>query len=252
MNFKILKNLSRNRLILTLGFFAALLAYPQQSQALTANEIVEHVAARDKVLQARRRQFDYTIAITVQKLDEKGKIVSSKVTNETVIGDKRPSYTSKAEMDDPHAESLQRAADDQSKKEPFSLLNVISHFTFTRVCEETVNGELAYKIHYKPKPDMPYHSREEKVINRVEGDLWASESDFSLLRNQGALGEPISIAWFFATLRNMKYRFDAQRLPNGDFGPESVTYEFRVMIPFGMIHERHTRRMSDFELHRGK
>ena len=109
-----------------------------------------------------------------------------------------------------------------------------------------MDGVDCYKIGFTPKPDMPYDNREEKVLNNVSGHIWASVQDYSLIKNEGSLMRPVSVAWFFATLREMEFHFDAMRMPNGDFGPGRLQYRYLVGIPFTQLHERDTRIMSNY------
>ena len=36
------------------------------------------------------------------------------------------------------------------------------------------------------------------------------------------------------------------RMPNGDYGPGHLTYQYRVTILFSELHERDTRQMSGY------
>ena len=133
-----------------------------------------------------------------------------------------------------------------SKEEPFELLKIIDHYKYTLEGEETVDGVDCYKIAFTPKPDMPYENREEKVLNNVSGHIWASKLDYSLIKNEGYLLRPVSVAWIFATLREMEFHFDAMQMPNDDYGPGHLMYRYLVSIPFTEMHERDTRVMSKY------
>ena len=163
---------------------------------------------------------------------------------ETVVrGDKRPDFGTRSTSTSPQDET-QKA----SREEPFELLKILDHYNYNLEGEETVDGVPCYKIGFTPKPDMPYDNREEKVLNAVAGHLWASTKDYSLIRNEGALLHPVSVAWIFASLREMEFHFDTMSLPNGDPGPKVEQYRYLVSIPFLTLHERDTRRMSNYRL----
>jgi hypothetical protein len=208
----------------------------------SAREIVSRIAAQDKILQQRRKQYDYDLAITREKLDDQDQAVST--THETMVvkGDKRPDFGTRAALGQPEDEAKKAA-----REEPFELLRILDHYDYTLEGEETVEGVPCYKIGFTPKPDMPYANREEKVLNAVSGHLWASKADYSLMRNEGALMHPVAVAWVFATLREMNFHFETMRLPNGDYGPRQEQYSYLVSIPFWFtLHERDTRRMSNW------
>jgi hypothetical protein len=207
----------------------------------TAAEMITLIAARDKVLVERRKAFDYDVEITRDKLDSDRSVVSSTREKLVVVGDRRPDYGTRPASTDPEQE-----AQKTSREEPFELLKIIDHYNYTLDGEETVDGVDCYKIGFTPKPDMPYDNREERVLNNVSGHIWASKQDYSLIRNEGSLMHPVSVAWIFATLREMEFHFDAMRMPNGDYGPGRLQYRYLVGIPFTQLHERDTRVMSDY------
>ena len=207
----------------------------------TAEEMIHLVAARDKELVQRRKAFDYDIEITREKLDSDRAVVSAIREKEVVTGDRRPGYGTRSVDGNPQNEAVKT-----SKEEPFELLKIIDHYTYTLEGEESVDGVDCYKIGFTPKPDMPYDNREEKVLNNVSGHIWASKQDYSLIKNEGSLLRPVSVAWIFATLQEMEFHFDSMRMPNGDYGPGHLTYQYRVTILFSELHERDTRQMSGY------
>jgi hypothetical protein len=205
-------------------------------------DLIRKVAAHDKELVERRRAFDYDIAITREKLNSDDSVASSTGEKVTMRGNVAPSYHTRS--DQPEDEAKQ-----QSREEPFELLKIIDHYTYTVEGDETVDGVDCWRIAFTPKPAMPYDNREEKVLNNTSGHIWASKADYSLIRNEGTLMHPVSVAWIFATLQEMHFRFDAMRMPNGDYGPGRLEYSYRVSIPFFDLHERDTRVMSNYRPH---
>lgn len=209
----------------------------------TAREIIDRVAAQDKILQHHRKAFDYDLDITREKLDANRTVVSTDHEHLVVTGDHRPDFGTRTSSGSPEDESKKAA-----REEPFELLNILDHYNYALEGEEPVNGVPCYKIAFTPKPDMPYRNREEKVLNAVSGHIWAAKSDYSLLRNEGALIHPVAVAWVFATLKEMDFHFETQLLPNGDYGPLQEQYRYLVSIPFLTLHERDTRKMSNYRL----
>jgi hypothetical protein len=207
----------------------------------SADEIVSRIAARDKQLVERRKAFDYDIAITREKLNPDKSVASTEHDTEIVIGGHGPGYGTRSMSENPEDE-----AKNNSREEPFELLKILDHYTYTLEGVETVDGLDCYKIAFTPKPGMPYDNREEKVLNNVSGHIWASRLDYSLIKNEGSLLRPVSVAWIFATLREMEFHFDARKLPNGDYGPGRLQYRYLVTIPFTELHERDTRVMSNY------
>ena len=211
----------------------------------SGEDLIRKIAARDKELVEHRRAFDYDVAITREKLNDDGSVASSETETVTMRGNVSPSYqTRDGDKDKPEEEAKQ-----QSREEPFELLKIIDHYTYTVEGEETVDGVDCWRIHFVPKPDMPYDNREEKVLNNTSGYIWASKADYSLIRNQGSLMHPVSVAWVFATLEKMSFRFDATPMPNGDYGPGKLVYSYYVDTIFFDMRERDTRKMSNYRAH---
>jgi hypothetical protein len=209
--------------------------------APSADEIISRVVARDKELVQRRKAFDYDVEITREKLDSNRAVASTIREKMVVTGDQRPGYGTRSATGNPEQE-----AQKTSREEPFELLKIIDHYTYTLEGEEKVDGVDCYKLGFTPKPDMPYDNREEKVLNNVSGHIWASKQDYSLIKNEGSLMRPVPVAWIFATLEEMEFHFDAMRMPNGDYGPGRLQYRYLVSIPFTQLHERDTRIMSNY------
>jgi hypothetical protein len=210
---------------------------------LTGREIIDRVAAQDRVLQERRKAFDYDLTITREKLDDQDAVTSTSTERMVVSGDQRPNFGTR---------SAPGSTDDETKKaakeEPFELLRILDHYNYTAEGEEVVDGAPCYKVGFTPKPDQPYDNREEKVLNAVSGHIWAAKSNFSLVRNEGSLMHPVSVAWVFATLEEMHFRFDAMEMPDGEFAPREEQYSYKVDIIFTTLHERDTRQMSNYRL----
>ena len=207
----------------------------------SADKIVAAIVARDKVLVERRRAFDYDVAITRDQLDDTKAVVSTDHDKMVMRGDVRPSYNTRPGAADPKQE-----AKTTSREEPFEFLKIIDHYTYTLEADQWVDGVECYTIAFTPKDGMPYANREEKVLNNVAGHIWAAKADYTVIRNEGYLLRPVSVAWIFATLREMEFHFDATRLPNGDYGPGRLQYRYLVNIPFTHMHERDTRIMSNY------
>jgi len=211
-----------------------------------AGEIIQNVIKRDKELQEHRKGYDYDLDVTREKLNSDLTAKDTTESKSVVVGDKRPDYNTRDNL------TPEQEAEKQSKEEPFELLNVIDHFSYSLEGVEDIHGIPCYKIAYKPKPNMPYKNREEKVINAVSGYLWVSQKDYSLMKNTGSLTAPVQVGWIFATLKELEFSHETVQLPNGDWGPQQVTYRFLVEIPFGQIHERHTRKMSNYRASGGE
>ena len=224
------------------GFFLGILLILPLHAVDSAEVVVNKMIQRDKVLVKHRAVYTYTVVEMREKLDADGKTTDTSNVKMQVKGDKSPDYGTRS------GQGMEASLKQASQEEPFNILHIISHYKFEFAPNEAWNGVPCYKIHFSPKANQPYSNREEKVANGLDGYLWISKSDYSLLHNTGTLTAPVSVAWFFASVRELEFVFDAKPLPNGEFGPAEIQYRFRVKIPFTQIHERHTRLMTDYRL----
>ena len=209
--------------------------------APTADEVIAHLVTRDKQLVEGRKGLDYDLDVRREKLDENDAVVETTKEHLVVTGEHRPDYNTRPGAGNPADESKK-----VSREEPFELLSMIDHFTYTLEGDEEVDGVMCYKVAFTAKPNMPYKNREEKVLNAVSGHIWAAKSDYSLVKDQGSLMHPVAVGWIFATLEKMQFQFDSMSLPNGDIGPKRVRYSYLVSIPFMSLHEQDTRSMSNY------
>ncbi len=196
---------------------------------------------QDRLLKERRQAFDSELTVTREKLDANRAVVSTVTETFTVRGEYSSGAGTSASPGAPEAEAKKAA-----REEPFELLQITDHFNYTLEGEETVDGVPCHRIAFTPKPDMPYHSREEKVLNAVAGHLWVSIKDCSLIRNEGALTPS-------------RFRRVDLRQPAGNgiplrrhaaaewrLRPGRGAYRYRVKIPFLTLHERDTRRRFNY------
>jgi hypothetical protein len=213
----------------------------ESTATIDAEALVNAMIAQDKKLVERRESLRYTLVTRREKLDRESKVVDSSEESTAMRGSQKIDYGTRPEAGNPEKD-LERAA----REEPFEFFNIIAHYTFTQEGEAAVHGQPCHLVAYEPKPGMPYRNREEKVLNHVRGRLWIRKSDRTLMRNEGRLIRPVSVAWFMATLGDLHFLFETRLLPNGDYGPARVTYQFKVNVLFAEIRERHVRMMSDY------
>ncbi|HEY8964888.1 MAG TPA: hypothetical protein VIM58_00490 [Candidatus Methylacidiphilales bacterium] len=232
---------------LLLALFLTLVAVGARAEAVDPDALVRKMAARDKELARHRAAYVCTVREERQWLDADGKTVKTRTEEKTLRGD--ASSDREAQKKEMESESgVKAGAEQASHEEPFSILKIVDHYRYALTGEETVDGVPCYKVRFAPKPGQPFRSREEKVANQMEGYLWIAKGDLSLVRNEGRLTRPVSVAWFFATLREVEFSFRAAPLPNGEMGPARIEYRFRVAVPFGEIHERHIRTMTRYRM----
>ncbi|SDU05154.1 hypothetical protein SAMN05444156_1677 [Verrucomicrobium sp. GAS474] len=229
-----------NRSLAFLGLALAFVVVLPLRADEKAEVLVHKMVERDKELERHRAAYFYTVKETRQKLDGEGKVVDSSVETVTLRGTESSDHGTAKKME------IEAGAEQAAHEEPFSILKIVDHYQYTLEGDEVIDGVPCYKVRFSPKKDQPFRNREEKVANGLAGYLWFAKSDYTLIRNEGKLLQPVSVAWFFATLREVDFLFKAAPLPNGEWGPALIQYRFRVQIPLSEIHERHIRVMKDY------
>lgn len=108
-------------------------------------------------------------------------------------------------------------------------------------------GEPAYHLAFRGKPDEPYRTSLEKLLNHVHGEMHISARDYSILAAQAHLVRPVSVAWFLVRFERLAFSYIAQRIPLG-YVPKTVVFHYRVRIPFASRHERQRIDLVDYHL----
>lgn len=209
--------------------------FPKDTRAY---ELVLRTVQRDRQLQARRKAWDYELCIDHKRLDPQGKVLSEWKECQLVSQDRRPDYGTRQGAISP--------SHDSKGESPFQLSRVIDHFSYQLAGTDHIHGVPCYRIVYFPKREVVARNREEKVLHHVHGTLWVAQEDGTLMKNEGELQEPVSIAWILVTVREFRFTFDTQRLPNGDFGPREIRYRYWISFPFFHYREEIVRKISHF------
>lgn len=202
--------------------------------------LICRVEENNRHARERRESLDYRLSITKEHLDASGAVERSSHEVRRVSARDRETFS--VESAGGKGGGRQRA----QFKEVGDFATMLPRYVWTFAGEDTLNGEPCRLVRYHPKPNLPYASREEKIMNNTGGTLWISKTQEQVVRNRAALVHPVSVAWFLATVEHIEFDYVAQRLPNGDWGPASLEYEFRVRIPFGVLRERERREMDEY------
>lgn len=205
-----------------------------------ASEMMRRVAENNRLARERRESFNYRLRIRKDYLDADGAVKRSTREERGVSGRQRDTFSVET------AGTKGTGTGKTEFKEVCDFSTMLPNYTWTFAGEGSFMGEPCRLVRYEPKPDLSHASREEKIMNHTGGTLWISKRQEQVVRNKAALLRPVTVAWFFATAESIAFDYVAQRLPNGDWGPASLEYEFRVRIPFGVLRQRERREMSHY------
>jgi hypothetical protein len=106
--------------------------------------------------------------------------------------------------------------------------DLIKRFTLTLVGSEIINGRPALIVDFKPAGDnLPVNNFKDKFINHAAGRVWVDAGDYSLVKADLHLTQPVSIFGGLAgVVRKFDYSFDRVRTADGLWFPSDVNWHF--------------------------
>jgi len=134
----------------------------------------------------------------------------------------------------------------QKQQVDFSLKDLAGRFNIRFVAADTLHGQPVYVLAFEPKPNQPYQNQTEKVLNHLHGQMWISTRDYSILRTDATLAQPVEIAWVFAEVQALSFHYELNN-SSGGLGPSQVLTSVKVTAPFISIHQRMTVDMTQFQ-----
>ena len=131
----------------------------------------------------------------------------------------------------------------KSPKEDNSILDHLGLFDWKLEGEDESQGEPCYRLAYSPKNGAKAMSGRDAVIAKTSGRCWVAKRDFSKIRMEGRLKEPVEVMGFFVTVREVDFLTTTRRMAEGVAAPLQIRYRFWVEVfPFFEFHERHTQK----------
>jgi hypothetical protein len=245
--------------MMTMGILICLVLLTFFTPAARAEEpapplstILSQVVARDEATQKTLKTMQYHQRLQTERLDAQNKVTQTQdiqmivrpgADDEMQVisekGDNLP-----ANPDQAHLEAQGKQY--QKQKFDFPLKEMMTRFNVTLVGQDTLRGQPVYVLAFEPKPDQPYRNQTEKVLNHLRGRTWISVSDYSVLRTQAGLAEPVQVAWVFAKISNLNFDYELNNVP-GQLGPAQVKTSVEVDAPFISIRQRMTVDLTQFE-----
>lgn len=236
------------------GFFAvALLLLPHlgwSTDNQSVDQIIERTLARESELQKLRSQFVLDFELTTEHLDSRDRVVKTDQIRGKLLPDRDGSTI--FELDESILREQPEANREELEKRGRHAKRFVESINLTRLANrfvpvlrgvELVGDRPCYVVDFHPKKDQPFSSREEKVINHLVGTVWITQDDYSILRTQGYLSQPVPVAWIFATVSRADFEFSATTATPGAVPmPESFDLFLMIDLPLLEIRQKmHTR-----------
>ena len=133
----------------------------------------------------------------------------------------------------------------KSPREDSSILDHLELFNWKLEGVDESQGEPCYRLAYSPKKGAKTMSGRDAVIAQTSGRCWVAKRDFSKIRLEGRLKEPVEVMGFLVTVREVDFLTTTRRVAEGVAAPLQIRYRFRVEVfPFFEFHERHTQKFE--------
>ena len=174
-----------------------------------------------------------------EELNEKGMVEEREVKTRRIAVSSAPR---------PGGKETERISPEMHKKKPnedSSILDRLQLFDWRLEAEDDSQGEPCYRLAFTPRKGAKALGGRDEVIAKTSGRCWVAKTDFSKIRLEGRLTQPVEVMGFLVTVREVDFLTTARRLAEGIAAPQQVRYRFRVEVfPVFELHERHTQKFD--------
>lgn len=233
------------RSLLAVILLATALPAAEAQSDLPPAEILRRAARRDQVLRRERQRYECDVRLTVESLDRAGAVTGTRTksyvmrpTADISLGGELLDASGKTDKDAVEARKFM-AVMDLDKMGP--------RYELTRENNASESGRECFVIRYRPKSGQPYDSNEEKIMNQLTGRLWIARDDFSILRSEGHLERPVTVA-LVASVYRLDFAYRSAPLPSGEPAPESFELALAVKAPFYHTAQRQRSVLSRYRV----
>jgi hypothetical protein len=231
---------------------AAASTAPASAPVLPSADFIERVVESDEARRQHRVGMICDETIKTERLDDHDKVVQTRTLFYVRGESKDLSYSADV---DSTAESTpspdgkpgknQDAAKSQHLMAVMNLRKLAPRFTFAYAGTAQLHGHDCVIFSYHPKRNQPYATREEKVINNLQGRYWIDRNTGEIIQIEGSLASPVTVA-LIASVTRMDFNFHSQNLPNGEVAPLDFSVNLAVKAPFYDFRQRQLTTMENW------
>ncbi len=214
--------------------------------------IIRQVIARDDANQKALKAMEYHEILRTEQLDDTGRVTRQQELRMIVRPGAAQELQVLSEKGDnlptnPDEAALQaRGKEAQKSKINFALKDMANRFNISLAGTGLLRGQSVYVVAFEPKPNEPYRDQTEKVLNHLHGRMWISARDYSVLKTEATLAEPVEIAWIFAQISDLDFHYELENT-SGAMGPAQLQVSVKVNAVFMTIRQRMTVDMTQFQ-----
>lgn len=211
------------------------------ASALSADDIIQRAIQRDEVLRHGRLRYECDVNVKTEKFDAKGAILSTKAVKSTIRPTRQIAVGGEVQSD--------KQDRDYTEARKFmavlDLQKLAPRFQLSREADAEVAGRGCFVVSYRPRPGQTYDTREEKIINWLNGRFWIAKDDFSIVQSEGSLTQPVTVA-LIASVYRLDFKYCSQPLPSGETAPASFSVHLAVRAPLYDLRQRQTSTITNY------
>lgn len=216
----------------------------------SVDELVQKVTAQERTALQHRAGLEYSFSLTTEYYDGDGRRTNAQTVRGIAKAKPNVEYRTDlkqqaSEADQRNGEYSQGPKDDQPLRGQLDLTKLASHFIYSIRGAGELEGHSCWILAYEPKTGASAHSREEKIINALRGQLWIDKETFSILRCDGKIVEPVTVALIFC-VDPLEFRYQSRKLSNGEVVPQYFEVAMTMRAPFFYARQRQYCTLSDF------
>jgi hypothetical protein len=236
----------------------ALLILPQLSVSASdappppMDTLVQQVIARGEATLESLKSLEFHATMKIEQLDGQGAVTKQQKMQLLV----RPGAAQEIEILSneggtvpAHPQQPNRQTqdlEDRKSQVNMGLKDLVSRFSLAVTGTVSLQGQQAYVVTFEPKPDQSYQNLMIKILNYIHGRVWISTRDYSVLRFEANLTQPVPVAWILAHVSAVYFHYDMNYAP-GIMGPARILASFRFEAPLILVNQRITIETTQFQ-----
>ena len=122
---------------------------------------------------------------------------------------------------------------------------ISERFEFTLIGNETIAGEKARRVEFKPRPNQPAKKTADRFLNTIRGTVWVGESSHKLVKFEMRMLQPFQLFWIFAVLKDLKIEYELIS-PDAILGHAKLKVLFALTTPVYSIRQLHDVEIDNF------
>ncbi|MGJ5815001.1 hypothetical protein [Paludibaculum fermentans] len=208
-------------------FFVPIAGLSAQTSAPDPNAILRRSLERDRLNNARAKDYTYTQRAEKRDLDSKGKVKNTQSdTFDVIMIGERPYSRKIAHNDQPlpakEAAKAQREFDNELRKRQEEnpgerrkrigeeekrrqegrdfLAEIPDAFLLSLVGSDMVDGHPAWIIDAQPRPGYQGKAKRWDLLTKFKGRIWVDQQEYQWVRVEAETIAPVSFGWILARL----------------------------------------------------